>query len=218
MLASVALYAGGAATLAGAVALFRRRTRRTGAALIAGGMGLAAAALAWPVSEDRVVTKVTHLDEAMPRWQFNEVHAIHVDADPTRVYDAIRAVRADEIALFKTLVAIRRGGRKGPESILNPGEDKPLLDVATQTTFRYLADEPPREIVVGTHIARGVEATMNFLVTPEAHGCRVTTETRVFADNAAAARRFAVYWRVIHPGSDLIRRGWLRAIKRRAQS
>jgi hypothetical protein len=139
MLASVAFYAGGAATLAGAVALFRRRTRRTGAALIAGGVGLAAAALAWPVSEDRVAAKVTHLDDAMPRWQFNEVHAIHVDADPKRVYDAI-------------------------------------------------------------------------------HGVRVTTETRVFADNAAAARRFAVYWRVIQPGSDLIRRGWLRAIKRRAES
>ena len=218
MFASVAFYAGGAATLVGAAALFRRRTRRTGAVLIAGGVGLAVAALAWPVTEDRVATKVTHLDEAMPRWQFNEIHAIHIDADPKRVYDAIHAVRADEIALFNTLTAIRRGGRKLPEGILNAGKTKPLLDIATETTFRYLADEPPREIVVGTHIARGVEATMNFLITPDAHGCSVTTETRVFADNAAAARRFAVYWRVIHPGSDLIRRGWLRAIKRRVES
>jgi hypothetical protein len=218
MLASVAFYAGGAATLAGAVALFRRRTRRTGAALIAGGIGLAAVALAWPVSEERVAKEVTHLDEAMPRWQFNEVHAIHVDADPKRVYDAIHAVRAGEIALFHLLTAIRRGGRKGPESIVNAPDTKPILDVATQAGFRYFADDPPREIVVGARVAPQTNAAMNFLIAPEAHGCRVTTETRVLADNAAAARRFAVYWRVIHPGSDLIRRGWLRAIKRRAES
>jgi hypothetical protein len=30
-------------------------------------------------------------------------------------------------------------------------------------------------------------------------------------------RRFAIYWRRIHPGSDIIRRMWLRAIKLRAE-
>src|SRR3954454_20363515 len=71
MLASIALYAGGATTLAGAAALLRRRTRRTGVALIAGGVGLAATALFWPVPEEQVVsTTTTHLDDAMPRWQF----------------------------------------------------------------------------------------------------------------------------------------------------
>ena len=127
-------------------------------------------------------------------------------------------MRADEIALFNVLTTIRRGGRKAPEGILNAGKTKPLLDVATSTTFRYLADEPPREIVVGTHIARGIEATMNFVVTPEPHGSNVATETRVYANDAASARKFAVYWRVIHPGSDIIRRMWLRAIKRRAEA
>jgi len=36
--------------------------------------------------------------------------------------------------------------------------------------------------------------------------------------DAATTRRFAAYWRVIYPGSALIRRMWLRAIKRRAES
>jgi len=218
MFASIALYAGGAATLAGTAMLLRRRTRRAGGALMAGGVAVAAVALFWPVSEASVATKVTHLDGAMPRWQFNEVHDIHIDADPRRVYDAVRAVRANEIALFKTLVAIRRGGRKGPENILNPPDDAPLLDVATRTTFRYLADDPPREIVVGTCVGPGIDATMNFLIVPEERGCRLTTETRVLADNARGARIFAGYWRIIHPGSDIIRRTWLRAIKRRAEA
>jgi hypothetical protein len=174
--------------------------------------------LFWPVSESRVASQTTHLDHAMPRWQFNEVHDIHVDADPHRVYDAVRAVRANEIALFKTLTSIRRGFRHSEESILNPTNDAPLLDVATRTTFRYLADDPPREIVVGTCIGPGIDATMNFLIVPEGRGCRLTTETRVFAADARGARIFAGYWRAIHPGSDIIRRMWLRAIKCRAEA
>jgi len=45
----------------------------------------------------------------------------------------------------------------------------------------------------------------------------LSTETRVYANDAASRRRFAVYWRLIYPGSALIRRMWLRAIARRAE-
>ena len=58
---------------------------------------------------------------------------------------------------------------------------------------------------------------MNFLVTPDGpNGSLVSTETRVFANSPAARRRFAAYWRVIYPGSAIIRRMWLRAIRQRA--
>jgi hypothetical protein len=63
-----------------------------------------------------------------------------------------------------------------------------------------------------------VLATMNFLVTPdEGGGSTVVTETRIYANSSSALRRFGVYWRLIHPGSDLIRRMWLRAIAQRAE-
>jgi hypothetical protein len=45
----------------------------------------------------------------------------------------------------------------------------------------------------------------------------LATTTRVFATDPATARRFAVYWRVIYPGSSLLRRSWLAAIRRRAE-
>jgi hypothetical protein len=45
----------------------------------------------------------------------------------------------------------------------------------------------------------------------------LTTETRVFATDAPTRRKFAAYWRVIYPGSALIRMMWLRAIKQRAE-
>ena len=50
---------------------------------------------------------------------------------------------------------------------------------------------------------------MNFRLRDEGDGwIRLTTETRVFALDASARRRFAAYWRLISPGSAFIRRMW----------
>ena len=63
-----------------------------------------------------------------------------------------------------------------------------------------------------------VKATMNFFVEGErAERTRLTTETRVFATDEAAARRFTPYWRTIFPGSWVLRVTWLQAIERRAE-
>jgi hypothetical protein len=55
-------------------------------------------------------------------------------------------------------------------------------------------------------------------VSPMSGGSRVTTETRILATDDGARRRFGAYWRVIYPGSALIRIGWLDAIRRRAET
>ncbi len=63
------------------------------------------------------------------------------------------------------------------------------------------------------------KVAFNFLVgeSAGAAGVTVTTETRIYALSPATRKSFAGYWRVIGPGSALIRRLWLRAIKRRAE-
>ena len=62
------------------------------------------------------------------------------------------------------------------------------------------------------------KAGFNFLAEPTADGgCVLTTETRVLGTDAGARRRFTLYWTVVRPGSALIRRDWLRAIRRRAE-
>ena len=63
------------------------------------------------------------------------------------------------------------------------------------------------------------KAAMNFRLEDDADGwVRLSTETRVFATSEQARRNFALYWRVIYPGSALIRREWLKAIRRRAEA
>jgi hypothetical protein len=216
------------------------RTRRLALMVSGFGLLLSLGILLLPYRNQEAAARATKLDEWMPRWQVGERHTLKVAAPPAKVFAAIHDVRADEILLFRTLTAIRRCGGTGPESILDAPEQKPLLDVATQTTFILLDDVAPRELVMGTVIAapRAVResgrlepdlfrktlppgvvlATMNFLVAPsEDGGSTVTTETRVLANSPAAVRRFGIYWRIIHPGSDLIRRMWLRAIALRAE-
>jgi hypothetical protein len=62
------------------------------------------------------------------------------------------------------------------------------------------------------------KAGFNFSVAPgPAGGCVLSTETRVLGTDPGARRRFRVYWTVVRPGSGLIRRDWLRAIRKRAE-
>lgn len=156
---------------------------------------------------------MTLLDAVVPQWQFRERHSTQIAAPPQRVFDAIRSVTAAEVPFFRTLTFIRRLGRRGPTSILNAPPHEPLLEVATRSGFRYVAEDPPREMVIGFDVAPQTFAAMNFCI----EGSRLSTETRVFAKTPEAKRKFAFYWFVIRPGSGFIRRMWLRAIKKRAE-
>ncbi len=216
------------------------RTRPPAAFLLGTGFLLVLAGWFLPAGETRVVSPRTQLDQVVPVYQFSEFHSIRVAASKEKVYAAVKAVTADEISLFRTLTWIRRFGRPGPEGILNAPSHEPILDVATRTSFFLLAEEPNHEIVLGTAVAvpRGWRpsgrptpegfkalhapgfalAAMNFLVEDAGPDTTmVTTETRIYATDAKARRRFAAYWRTIYPGSSLLRYTWLRAIKRRAE-
>jgi hypothetical protein len=249
MLGAVVVYLGLGAAFLGLVSLLRPlafmaiRSRRMALLVVVLGIVVILIGASLPAPEQRVADPRTHLDDFVPVYQFNEFHSIRVKASREQAYRAIKAVTADEITFLHTLVWIRRFGRPGPESILNPPPGQPLLDVATRTGFIVLAEEPNREIVVGTLVGapegwrpsgKGTPekfkalrapgfalAAMNFRLEDaedEPGVTIVTTEARVFATDASARRRFARYWRVIYPGSALIRRMWLRAIVNRAES
>jgi hypothetical protein len=249
MLGTVVVYLGLGAALLGVISLLRPlsflaiRSRKLALLVVAAGIVVVLLGASLPAPDQYVADPRTHLDEFVPAYQFNEFHSTRVKASREQTYRAIKAVPEEEITFYHTLVWIRRLGRPGPESILNPPPGQPLLDVATRTSFIVLAEEPNREIVVGTLVGaprgwkpRGKErpedfkalrdpgfalAAMNFRLEDaedEPGVTIVTTETRVFATDASACRRFAPYWRLIYPGSALIRRMWLRAIKNRAEA
>jgi hypothetical protein len=106
--------------------------------------------------------------------------------------------------------------------------------------FTLLAEDPPRELVLGVDGAfwrlrgdlRRVDApsfrgpqppgtarvAWNFHVAKRQGGmCELSTETRVRCADAASRRRFRLYWLVVRPGSGLIRRMMLRSVRRAAE-
>jgi hypothetical protein len=178
---------------------------------------------------------------ALANYQFSERASIPVRASSGRVYEALQRVTAAEVPFFRTLAWIRRGGSHGPESLLNPPDGEPLVRVATRTSFLTLAEVPGREFVMGAvvmapegvRLAAGqtpesfksltrpgfAKAVMNFSIEPQGPGsCLLRTETRVHATDPVSRDVFARYWRVITPGSLIIRHMWLRAIKVRAEA
>jgi hypothetical protein len=243
---SIAFYTAAIMALIGLVGIIRplrrvHRGRRTHAAVMML-IGLAAMyAISRSMPRAQTSTATNAIDAYTPAFHFRELHETTIAAPPDRVYLAVRQVSADEIALFQTFTWLRRFGRSGPESILNAPGQQPILDVATRTTFRLLEDLPPREVVIGavvvappgTRGGRGkfdandfkqlmlpgfAKATLNFRIEALANGAsKLITETRVFATDAVALQRFTPYWRIIFPGSAILRLTWLRAIKSRAE-
>jgi hypothetical protein len=177
------------------------------------------------------------LDELLPVYQFGEAHEIRIQAPPERVFAAVKAVTAREIRFFRLLTWLRSPHfGLARESILNPAADQPIVDVALRSGFVLLGEAAGREVVFGTVVCCGsrgeprdaaefealrgslARAVMNFHVTDAGSGVtRLVTQTRVFASDARAERRFAAYWRLIYPGSAFLRRMWLQAIKARAE-
>ena len=182
-------------------------------------------------------TATRHLDRLLPDYDVHEVHSIRVRAHPMQIHRALSELTSNEIWFFRALMAVRGLGTRGSDG------SRPLLETAQEGGFAILALEPGREVVLGVigrfwqlrqraiqpirspaDFAAFAEpgfarAAMNFLIEPlDGGACRVTTETRVIATDARARRAFRAYWTLVHPGSAFIRRMWLRALRRRAES
>ena len=214
-------------------------TRRRAAGAMAAALVVLIACVVISPGVERILTPANELDKAFPAFHFNEVHSTVVNAAPERVYRAMLDVTADELPLYRLLTRVRCLGRCEGESILNPGAGASLVQTALKTSFRTLAEVPGQELVFGTFVVAPsnagartwtkeayialqdpgyVKAAMNFQVRAIATGSELRTETRVFATDPASLRVFTAYWRTILPGSAIIRRQWLDAIKRRAES
>ena len=184
------------------------------------------------------------LDSFMPLYHFNEVHSIRIHAPPDRIFRAIKALTLPEIRLAHILFWIRAlPARLRGKRAARPIPAKPILEVAADSNFLLLAEETNRELVLGTigqfwrlEGGEGIsisnpqeflafdrpeyaKAALNFYIDRHhsVSWASLRTETRIYVPDPVTRRKFATYWRVIYPGSALLRRMWLRAIKRRAE-
>jgi hypothetical protein len=185
----------------------------------------------------------SRLDEFLPHFDFEERHTRRVEASPAAALAGARAATPGEMPLVVLLYALRsapallaRGqglprkrARPQWEQMLESGGFLALVDEEEEIVLGYAGQ--PWKLSGGSQpgarsaedwkrfTAPGyVKAAMSFRADADEGGALLTTETRVLATDEASRRRFARYWRLIRPGSGLIRRSWLRAAARRAEA
>ena len=213
------------------------RKRAVGALILASGVGLTIAALLWPAPMIRVAQHRTVLDDVMPEYQFFERHSARIHARPEQVMPAIRQSTFGDMKSLRTLLKIRAAALR----IHDTGgllQDKRILDAFSASG--YLVGGSEHEIVMcgGANVRakRGLEVRtlqefadyrepgaikMAFDLNVEDAGggwSTISTETRVLALDDATRSGMGRYWRLIVPGSGMLRLQWLEGIKKRAES
>jgi hypothetical protein len=186
------------------------------------------------------------LSDYLPTFDFHEIHRTNVLASPARVFHSIKEVTVAELPAFRLLMGLRalparlkRRARRG----MTIERAQPLLEWASKAGFVPLAEVADLEIVFGiigqmwklsggsspriTNLQEFLafnqpgyaKVVANFYIERSDADDSITlsTETRIQATDTAARRQFALYWRFIYPGSALIRKEWLNAIRRRAE-
>ncbi|HEX2069394.1 MAG TPA: hypothetical protein VHH54_04240 [Actinomycetota bacterium] len=173
----------------------------------------------------------TLIDEVLPEFDFGSRHGRRVAAPPEGVAEAVEMFQFSRAAAF--LIKLR--GIRPPSGSIR--------DVLTQTGFTVLAERPRAEVVFGIngqfwalrelgHLESPrdldsfrafdrpgwAQGTVSVRIDPLDDGSTyLMTETRVRCVDEAARRRFVIYWRLIKPFSDWIRRDFLRRIARMAE-
>lgn len=210
------------------------RKRTVGVLILAGGVAIAAVALLWPAPMIRVAQHKTGLDDAMPEYQFNERHSSRIHAQPDRVMQAVRESTFGDMKSLATLVRVRAAALRIRDTG-NSLQDRRILDAFSESGFLTGGNE--HEVVMFGVAVRprpqiqtmqeftnyrgqgGVKMAFNLKVQDAGGGwSTISTETRVLALDEATRQGMGRYWRLIVPGSGLLRLQWLDGIRKRAET
>ena len=157
--------------------------------------------------------------EALPQFDVRSVYAINVHSAPERALTAALAVTPRDAPLLRALFALR--GLRSPAAIPVWEAMARVFTPVDATT--YVAVAQPWRLLRGPR--RGDDFASfdepgwaKLAMDWHAENGRLVTETRVLLTDDRARRSFRRYWLVVRPFSALVRRSWLMAAKRRAES
>jgi hypothetical protein len=180
------------------------------------------------------------IDEWMPSFDESEFHSREIAAPAPVVEAAVRSLEPGELRLTGLLMGVRTlpGRLTGRPRPVRSG---PLLDGVLSMGFVLLDERPGEQLLLGV-VGRpwrprgdgldsldgpdafraysqpgSIRATWDFVLAPAGRGTLLSTETRIAGTDAAGTRTFRRYWRLVMPGSALIRRDMLRATAVRAE-
>ncbi|MDD4822010.1 MAG: hypothetical protein PHI48_05565 [Bacteroidales bacterium] len=215
------------------------------ALVMIGGVLISLASLLYPVKMKHSSTTNQKIDALLPDFAFNEFHEVRINASPERVKQLLQVTGVKDIAAARWLMKIR--GIADEDVDLSDRASHNIVGSETISTpdFNFFVVAPDELITVmilksviitnnsnqlaPPEISRLEEFTsfdtpgyvkvaVNFrFISTDTNETILTTETRNKGITARDNRVFGYYWKIIYPGSAIIRRVWLDTIKKKAQ-
>jgi hypothetical protein len=179
------------------------------------------------------------LDDVLPNSHYVTRQSRWIAAPPETVWDALHEVKLSGLPVTVALSAVRAL----PVVLSGKGfghlRDRPFLEALPVSV---LSSSAPESVVFGGVLQpwrlRGgeespdldaeelnrwirpgwVKVAMDFRLTSARRGTELSSETRVLATDPTTRRRFALYWKLVQPGSTAIRWEVLTAVQLRAEA
>jgi hypothetical protein len=170
------------------------------------------------------------LDNYLPKYEFNEIHTVTVDAPPERVFIAIKELIPTELSpIVFWMMDIRSLPAKLMVILPMARQSKPFLDQMSRRihsasrrnkqrivfglvgqfwklTGGEEPDIPSPQTFLDFDDPAFAKVAANLAVTVDKNGqTHCSTETRIHAADPRTHRKFAFYWRIISMGSAFIR-------------
>lgn len=214
--------------------------------VVLGGVLIAASSLLYPVKTKHSPTTNQKIDELMPDYAFNEFHEVRINAFPEKAKQILLVTGVKDIPIARLLMRIR--GIADENVDLSDRASNNFVNSNTISTpdFNFFVVSPDEWITVmilkSVIITNNpnqpappeistleqftsfnqpgyIKVAVNFrFSTTNNNETILTTETRNYGITTKDNRTFGYYWRIIYPGSAIIRRVWLDTIKKKAQT
>jgi len=211
--------------------------RRIATGVASCGVLLIVASLYWPVPTYHASGN-REIDALLPDYSFGEYHEVVADASPEDVKRAFKTMAVSDVPVIRLLTKIR--GIDDEKAVRYASKNTERSDTFSTPNFNFFVIDSTEMVTVmllnvslsGTappvktleefrafHKPGYIKVAINFRFIPQRNGqTLVSTETRNEALTREDARIFARYWRVIYPGSAIIRRLWLDELAKRVKT
>lgn len=219
---------------------------RTVAAVVSvSGLLISIISLFWPVIVHQAQSHFK-IDTLLPNYSFNEFHEVRIKSTPEKVKHTFRITGVKDISLVNFLMKIR--GFTDDKNIKDRVAINQVASGAFSTPdfnfFMFDSEEYISVMIIKASMKTSrsakifnipeiaklddflsfstpgyVKVVINFrFVSINKEETQLTTETRIQGITPNDSRIFGIYWRIIYPGSAIIRRLWLDTIRKKTIS
>jgi hypothetical protein len=214
--------------------------------VVFGGVLIAAISLLYPVKTMHSPTTNQKIDDLMPDYAFNEIHEVRIKASPDWIKQVLQVTGVKDIPSARVLMKIRGIADEEVDLSDRASNNQVCPDTVSTPDFNFFVVAPDEWItvmilksVIITNNANQpappeiptleqftsfnqpgyVKVAVNFrFKTIDNNETILSTETRNCGITPKDNRVFGFYWRIIYPGSAIIRRVWLDTIKNKVHN